>query len=1138
MSPRDSLAKASPFKFLDYYTEPDAHIFGGRDDDTRNVVAQLSKAPTLVLYGQSGTGKTSLVLAGVFPHLRKTGWLPVYVRILRDPIRDTLAAITTAFDDKGGEGGETLKTALGRLTESHKAVVLVFDQFEEFFIRFTKDGSRTHFFEEIREAIKEFSPSLKVVFSLREDYIANLEDFSAVLPDLLSNRYRVQALTAYGVRQSVMRPLNVSGIDFDYRLISRIVDYLHEFSYDPVMLQILCTQLVRKAGERDPDELNIKVRDLEELGGIEGVFRSYLSETVSSLDDANQLLCRVVLASLITRDETKQAMRLNDLQQGQFVADEANLGHVLATLVDQRLVRREHREDDIWYELSHERLAKVVLDWIRLDRAFYEFTATRDLIKTASSNDVWRGTPEALLTPGQLDGLVRPNQELLRLTEEETEFLLCSAIFRQGAIMPYWANRYGTDKTFALLRDTLLIADDDAMRASAAVAVGVIGSGETDLLEICARMALEDKSSSVRRAAGRVLTGGGDSWARDALTRGLQSPETKKPALEAIADRVAAKVSLKGFSTAVRRKARRIHSDRVLNRQGTRSSQWLARGTTMAVLGSIAWGFSVNLLLLYLGVVLVEFGGSPDILFAGTIVITIGLLVALLFGGWTSTMLIRRTLAFGAVSWAQAVWRSMPYKLIIFFIAGLFPLILLIDWLDDKDLDAWEEGEFWVGLVLPLVFWAIMPLSLAVAQMGMAATRGLWRTLLQSQLAALGLPTVGMAAFFYVFFWIFYQAPWEIFSVLGGWLGIRISEADEEFFLFLIAVFLMLWSLLTGALSFSFARNIAQEREGLEIAANPGSGEDEAMSANLRENLTALCLPPGRRVGQRFVFYGFSVAFVAIFIGVFGIESVPWFASKIPLEPGKIAIEGRIATGPFAADYVALGVPEPFVMIEYSQDPLEHSNLRAKIGSHRGAATLDNSQYIVGGGRRLIKFYKRRWERGFGPMDYGGTVTVISLLEPGAGFAAALQSGEPQYLLLGLKEDQFGRLNYKGLSVRELLGDDLARSAAAASVEDFSVELVALVERHQLAGRSNHAIHTIREGSKKELEGEATRAVSGALYYRGSGVAGFGDRTRNPRPVLSYEGDDWIAFGGYFNPLEEKEKFQVERYLVVELTLP
>lgn len=90
---------SSPFKFLDFFKEADHDLFAGRDREVNEVLAGILRARTLILYGRSGLGKTSLLLAGVFPEIRKRGLTPVYMRPFERPLDDLRTALEESFPD-------------------------------------------------------------------------------------------------------------------------------------------------------------------------------------------------------------------------------------------------------------------------------------------------------------------------------------------------------------------------------------------------------------------------------------------------------------------------------------------------------------------------------------------------------------------------------------------------------------------------------------------------------------------------------------------------------------------------------------------------------------------------------------------------------------------------------------------------------------------------------------------------------------------------------------------------------------------------------------------------------------------------------------------------------------------------------
>lgn len=324
------------FKGLAYFedTPLDARRFAGRAGDVAEVAARIQTQRVLVLYGRSGLGKTSLLLAGVFPRLREAGFVPVYVRVLENPLDDLAAAVLSALptNDPMQETGRKYlkdqKTTRGlldnlahngfseprkgrrgammellqRAAENH-GLAIVLDQFEEFYIRArqrlrgleTRSVARAElvagrageramqeeFIGVVGALIGGSVGEVRIVFSLREDHLAALDAFQRVVPDLFSAAYRLLPLTSSGARLAIVTELDRVNIHYDPSLVSVIVDELAEFDFESSRLQITLQELLRIADRR------------EMQSGLESVSRGRRSVTMADLAELKSGLQRV-----------------------------------------------------------------------------------------------------------------------------------------------------------------------------------------------------------------------------------------------------------------------------------------------------------------------------------------------------------------------------------------------------------------------------------------------------------------------------------------------------------------------------------------------------------------------------------------------------------------------------------------------------------------------------------------------------------------------------------------------------------------------------------------------------------------------------------------------------------------------------
>jgi hypothetical protein len=573
----------NPFKFLNYYEEQEKDQFAGREDEIHEVLVGVTRGRSYVLYGRSGLGKTSLLLAGVFPGLRERGFQPVYIRLLESPVKDFCAALAATHEAPElaremplAERLVEVPRALARIS-AQAPLIIALDQFEEFFIRFRSQPQlRADFVSLVGHIIREPSANVRFLVSLREDYLAQLNDLRPALPDITAYSLRLLPLTAYGTRQAIVLPLIKARVDYEEPLLAKLVDLLDGFDFDPPLLQIVCTELYREATERQGTEVRLQEADLQRVGGLDGIFHRYLAKVGQQLED-KRLLVRVVLNALITTEETKRAVRAEDLRQdAAFEASLEEVEQVLALLRNQGLVRGENRLGQLWYELLHERLVPIVRRWLSADEDFLKFRFAKNFVRNTSENGPWRTSTAGLLSPEQIERLIEPWKERLRLREDELEFLLRSSIYHQSQSTRYWADRLeerSAGRVPELLKS--LLGDSAAqMRRGAASSVG-----ELKVLELvgrCLELGLNDPSPEVRRIAGATLAHrmSAQEWSR--LQRALVARETRPAALELLADLHEQGASIIEASWNMRRRARAIvhqrrrhhHRDAIRAREG------------------------------------------------------------------------------------------------------------------------------------------------------------------------------------------------------------------------------------------------------------------------------------------------------------------------------------------------------------------------------------------------------------------------------------------------------------------------------------------------------------------------------------------------------------------------------------------
>jgi len=393
---------ASPYKFLDYYNPEDADIFFGRDREIRVIEQKFHNTRLLVLHGESGTGKTSLIRAGLMPRLSPEVFVPVYVRVLRDPLRE----ITRELLRQLGLQDETLldmplaeflTTAAERVS---KTVIIVFDQFEEFFLRFD-DEARRRVIAELAACLTEARLDVKFLFAIRSDYFALLAAFEEAIPQIFTHQIHLERLTEAQAVEAVIKPAERLGIQVDEPMVQ--IKLLPELlakdgGIEPPLLQIVCDALYQHA--QNDGRVVVDMRDYEAVGDVTGALGNYLHEKLRQFGK-HQAAARAALKALVTAEGTKRASFVPELcsrisSAGQRITEEELRRDYLDKFVRDRLVRVEEVEGQARYELSHDYLAKHVEVWIEenereltkalelIDRAYETYQATRVLLERSA----------------------------------------------------------------------------------------------------------------------------------------------------------------------------------------------------------------------------------------------------------------------------------------------------------------------------------------------------------------------------------------------------------------------------------------------------------------------------------------------------------------------------------------------------------------------------------------------------------------------------------------------------------------------------------------------------------------------------------------------------------------------------------
>jgi hypothetical protein len=479
----------SPYKFLDYYEFDDRDIFFGRETETEILLSDVISTRIVVLFARTGSGKTSLINAGVRPRLEDLDYATFYVRVEKDPEASLQRVLGNADALPAGALDlpltEQLQRAVGHLG---KPVVVFFDQFEEFFIYLTepKDQAKAQrFIASVAALYRDRESGVHTVFSLREEYFVEMDVFRDEIPSIFHNdsSLRLRPLDNEQARRAIELPAKTASVRIEPILTDRLLaDLPRGGRIEPVRLQIVCDSLWN---ERSEDSITLE--SYQRLGGAQSILDKRLVDDLRSLDDADLRLIERLLPELRTSQDTKYTRGFEELAD-RLGTDATSLGKLVGRLKALRLIRELTRNHAVYLEWTSDYLAERtnwLLRWVRaigrkrlLASAFErvrEFPLDDD--GTAALQRLASEATESSVLPLSQDEFDRISDDptLLDLQSGEVALLFASALAR-GTYMQLWfqeAERHGV-AVWMILQE--LLAAPDPHDEAAINAVRLLGT--------------------------------------------------------------------------------------------------------------------------------------------------------------------------------------------------------------------------------------------------------------------------------------------------------------------------------------------------------------------------------------------------------------------------------------------------------------------------------------------------------------------------------------------------------------------------------------------------------------------------------------------------------------------------------------
>jgi len=408
-----------PYKGLIPYAEEDAPFFFGRESERELITANMIASRLTLLYGSSGVGKSSILRAGVVPDLHRlarenqvqrgapemavvvfSSWRDDPIVRLTDRIKEGLAPHLAPEEREAPLPiGPLWKTLQGFADRLHGDLLIILDQFEEYFLYHEREDGEGTFATEFPRAVNRNDLRVNFVVSIRDDSLARLDRFKGRIPNLFANYLRLDHLGLDAARAAIKEPVGKyndlrgpshPSVTIEPSLVETVVSQVKTGSVlleesgrgvvgsgaraadaaqlrdnvETPYLQLVMTRLWNE--EMRTGSRVLRLETLNRLGGAQRIVQTHLDLAMRSLSESERDAAASVFHYLVTPSRSKIVHTVQDLADYAEVPKD-DLAPVLEKLAGSRILRAVapplDQPNASRYEIFHDVLGAAILDW-------------------------------------------------------------------------------------------------------------------------------------------------------------------------------------------------------------------------------------------------------------------------------------------------------------------------------------------------------------------------------------------------------------------------------------------------------------------------------------------------------------------------------------------------------------------------------------------------------------------------------------------------------------------------------------------------------------------------------------------------------------------------------------------------------
>jgi WD40 repeat protein len=334
-----NLVGRCPYKALEYFTQEDAVFFYGRTALTDELIDRVRTQNFIAVLGASGSGKSSVLRAGLLDQLKRGQKLSGSDRwTYYDPFtpgEHPLASLENAIGKDAQEFSQFIATV------ETERVVLAIDQFEECFTMCQDSQEREEFFKYLLETLEQSENKLSLVLGMRADFLGKCAEY-AQLAQKIDQHVMVKPMTRQEIDEAITKPADLVDLQVEKALVTKMAEDVVESPGSLPLLQYTLTELWKDA-QTGANRDRLTLESYNQLGGIEKTLPKRANQVYASFKDEEKSVAKRIfleLTQLGKTSDTRRRVYKEDLVNSQH--SEELLDRTIEQLVRAKLIVTTH----------------------------------------------------------------------------------------------------------------------------------------------------------------------------------------------------------------------------------------------------------------------------------------------------------------------------------------------------------------------------------------------------------------------------------------------------------------------------------------------------------------------------------------------------------------------------------------------------------------------------------------------------------------------------------------------------------------------------------------------------------------------------------------------------------------------------